>query len=537
MSSSASSSSTTVDMEQQPSVKLSDHVDVETLGGDDEQKHAPATASSSSSSSAVSAPDVRPSSFYDLRIAVVGNVDSGKCFARGTKLRLLDGHLIAVEDVTAGTRLMGDDSTARIVTAGTLTADYGKLYTIEPHWEGVQPFTVNEAHILVIRINRRPDWLRADLQRSSRVYHSWTVRWYELDSHNMLQRRERRFTSRAAAQVACVRRRRIWTPIAWEVSVGDYLRLPQHQRADCQLFTSSAVTFQSSELTLTQQLMGVLQQPPTPAQVSWAAWALGLWVAGGPTGKEAISQDEPARVVPESQWEILARLMQYEQLFGEGVHQVADSKSPANQSYWSKFGLIGQQVGCGGASHASSIFHRLLLAYGILHDKSIPHAWLCDGVDVRRAMLAGIIDGSGYCDVDTAKCELRSEKCVDVEGYKTLAASLGLRTSAIGAQVPLVDEAGETTSIVYRVFLSGPIWDVVQLCAVTQKVCPKPETASVDQVEDADHSCFGFNVIPRSMGEYFGFAVHGGANRRFLLEDFTVTHNVSPLTHSQPGSK
>ena len=45
------------------------------------------------------------------------------------------------------------------------------------------------------------------------------------------------------------------------------------------------------------------------------------------------------------------------------------------------------------------------------------------------------------------------------------------------------------------------------------------------------------------MDEYFGFAVHGGHNRRFLLEDFTITHNVSHLRivavrscHSPPSS-
>ena len=69
-------------MEQQPSVKLSDHVDVEALGGQEEQKQPFAStstpASPSSSTVPTSCSDGRPPSFYDLRIAVVGNVDSGQ---------------------------------------------------------------------------------------------------------------------------------------------------------------------------------------------------------------------------------------------------------------------------------------------------------------------------------------------------------------------------------------------------------------------------------------------------------------------------
>ena len=64
-------------MEQQASVKLSDHVDVESLGGHEEQKYPPSSPSLSSASPS-SLADGRTSSFYDLRIAVVGNVDSGQ---------------------------------------------------------------------------------------------------------------------------------------------------------------------------------------------------------------------------------------------------------------------------------------------------------------------------------------------------------------------------------------------------------------------------------------------------------------------------
>ena len=73
--------SSTSDMNEggQPSVRLADHLDVASMSlQQDEEKlplSSPATPTSTSSSST---PSSRPTSFFDLRIAVVGNVDSGK---------------------------------------------------------------------------------------------------------------------------------------------------------------------------------------------------------------------------------------------------------------------------------------------------------------------------------------------------------------------------------------------------------------------------------------------------------------------------
>ena len=68
---------------------------------------------------------------------------------------------------------------------------------------------------------------------------------------------------------------------------------------------------------------------------------------------------------------------------------------------------------------------------------------------------------------------------------------------------------------------SGEMWEIVQYCALSHKRAPDP---SVVQLEDS--RCYGFTVTALPVGDYYGFAVHGGANRRFLLADFTITHNV-----------
>jgi superfamily II DNA or RNA helicase len=80
----------------------------------------------------------------------------GKCLARGTKVRMYDGQLKAVEDVADGDLVLGDDFQPRYVW-GT-TSGRSPLYTVrhEPlpgaPPEAPQPrdYTVNDAHILTL---------------------------------------------------------------------------------------------------------------------------------------------------------------------------------------------------------------------------------------------------------------------------------------------------------------------------------------------------------------------------------------------------
>ena len=107
----------------------------------------------------------------DQNVLLGSPTGSGKCFARGTQLRLYNGDLIAVENIRGGEQLMGDDGTPRIVTPGSLTArgSRGVLYTVTPQWEGAEAFTVNGEHILVLSNSVRP-WTRGRCRLSGDVY-------------------------------------------------------------------------------------------------------------------------------------------------------------------------------------------------------------------------------------------------------------------------------------------------------------------------------------------------------------------------------
>ena len=95
-------------------------------------------------------------------------------------------------------------------------------------------------------------------------------------------------------------------------------------------------------------------------------------------------------------------------------------------------------------------------------------------------------------------------------------------TSCVSQQSGTVDDG-------FCVSFSGDVSGVAE-CRCLPLPVSRPAVAEVE-------SCsrwHAFSIAPLPVDDYFGFAV-SGANRRFLLADFTVTHNVS-LSSAQLSS-
>ena len=478
---------------------------------------------------------------------------SAKCFARGTQVRLSDGGLINVEDVVGGERLMGPDGQPRIVTPGSTVRGRAVMYEIVPAWAGAEAFVVNAAHILVLTNAVEPS-LSGSSERG------WRVCWFELDARtNAMSRRvSSAFFSEGDARDCLAALLAEWSgPLQWEVSVADFLSAPTAVRLSCTLMQSGPITFASGlDRSVASVLTKLIGRAPSAEQSAWAAWYLGMWMADGSSHNAWIAQGGALPPSPQQHQEICAKLLRYPQVFpGERVQQRLDSSagSPVLRFQY--------RVG--------SVADGLLRAYDLLHHKRIPQAWVCDSLDVRRCILAGMMDGGGHCASDVCIFIAGSKRVAD--GCKLLAASLGLRNGevtdacsravwkkdtslraflkavAAPAAFPcdsdraaadedafisddddLMDEDEDRR---YRLAISGDMSAVTQHCAAGHK--KRPQRATPLSLREAEASrCYGIRRItelPES--DFFGFAVHGGVDRRFLLRDFTITHNVSPPQH------
>lgn len=72
--------------------------------------------------------------------------NSGKCFAKGTKILMEDGSKKNVEDIKVGDYVMSPTSEPRLVT--NLGHGYEDMFEIIPNDIGYEPFTVNASHII-----------------------------------------------------------------------------------------------------------------------------------------------------------------------------------------------------------------------------------------------------------------------------------------------------------------------------------------------------------------------------------------------------
>jgi hypothetical protein len=72
---------------------------------------------------------------------------AGKCLAKGTKIMLVNGEMINVENIKVGDKLMGDDSKPRKVLS--LARGREMMYDIIP--KKGDTYTVNESHILSLK--------------------------------------------------------------------------------------------------------------------------------------------------------------------------------------------------------------------------------------------------------------------------------------------------------------------------------------------------------------------------------------------------
>ena len=460
-------------------------------------------------------------------VAVSSPTGSGKCFARGTRLRMYNGDSIAVESIRGGEQLMGDDGLPRTVQSGSLThydprqraegQPEEKLYRISPTWDGARPFTVNGAHILVLVNNQTP----FSKQQSGQP--TWRAMWWEVSTDGRMVCRSTSFPTKAQAQARVDSLKATWQPVEWEVSVDDYLRASNAAKYACKLIACKAITFvnpQLQQLRLSVVLHRLLGVAPSGHQVKYMAWWLGMWLTDGDSGQARISQGGAPPPDPHHHHQLFARLHDYQRVFNEPVEKVFDQTSSAGWPvYWFKYGM-------------GSVAGRVLQVYGLVGNKHIPRALICDLIGVRRFLLAGIIDGNGYYDPGNVY-EIAAKHRHVIVGYKELAATLGLRNGDINPHLITNQQTG-VQYMGYRINLSGDMWDVVQYCAATYKQCPQPGTPGYVE-KNKDSRCYGFTIaqdVNDPTGEYFGFAVTGGINRRFLLEDYTVAHNVRRHRHN-----
>lgn len=165
---------------------------------------------------------------------------------------------------------------------------------------------------------------------------------------------------------------------------------------------------------------------------------------------------------------------------------------------------------------------RLRLYGGRAGDKFVPDAYKYTDLANRLEILAGLLDTDGYCTYKGYDYISKSRRLADDVAF--LCRSAGLRASV----KPCIKGYRDVKGVYYRISISGDCSIIP--CRVKRKIADKrQQKKSVLRT--------GFHAEPAGCGEYYGFTVDG--DNRYLLSDFTITHNCgktivfSALTQEQ----
>ena len=156
----------------------------------------------------------------------------------------------------------------------------------------------------------------------------------------------------------------------------------------------------------------------------------------------------------------------------------------------------------------------------LLNNKHIPCEYKCNSRDIQLKVLAGLIDSDGY---NKGGCyEIIQKNNVLAEDIVYLSRSLGFACySRKSRKVCYNAKNGPKEGIYNRICIYGAGIEEIPV------LCKRKKNPARKQIKDA--LVYRIKVEKLEVDEYYGLEIDG--NRRFVLGDFTVTHNTSIGLH------
>ena len=154
----------------------------------------------------------------------------------------------------------------------------------------------------------------------------------------------------------------------------------------------------------------------------------------------------------------------------------------------------------------------------LLGKKHIPDDYKINDRKTRLELLAGIIDTDGsYCHKSKGYDVIQKNKVL-ADDILFVARSLGFSANMKECEKSCMYKNEKRTGTYHRIHISGD-----NLSAIPVK-CPRKMAIS-ERVINKDSMVMGITIEPRGWGKYYGFELDN--NHKYLLGDFTVTHNTS----------
>uniref|UniRef100_A0A6C0ICD8 DOD-type homing endonuclease domain-containing protein n=1 Tax=viral metagenome TaxID=1070528 RepID=A0A6C0ICD8_9ZZZZ len=173
-----------------------------------------------------------------------------------------------------------------------------------------------------------------------------------------------------------------------------------------------------------------------------------------------------------------------------------------------------------GGDVSKNIFMDFLRKNNLINNKHIPLHYKCNSRKNQLALLAGIIDSDGYYHQNCYEIIQKNEKLLDDIVF--LARSLGFSAYKKQVQKTCTNARDDDGNICPK---TGTYY-LINICGKGLEelptVCPRKKGQVRKQIKDVLKYRIHLEKLPED--DYYGFEIDG--NHRFVLGDFTVTHNT-----------
>jgi len=400
------------------------------------------------------------------------SVGSGKCLHPDTDVITYSGTIIKAKDLRPGMELMGLDSTPRRVL------DIGKghemMYEITPI-KG-EPWKCNETHVLSLQYNEQGRIQKTPSNTYLVKYHEYTP-----DGRGVFKMPTVKTLIEAERIVSNLKPNHIV-----DIPLNEFLELPKYVKDALKLFRSGPISFSRKNDPL------------------FDPYVLGAWLGDGSSYGARITIHAKEGVLLD---EIAKRIRRYGLIPRKGE---LVNKTKCNSYY-----LTRPETNDMKGKYGSNDFLTTLKNYDLLANKHIPGDIKTGSISTRLQVLAGLLDTDGYLGGNCFEITQKNKRLA--EDIAFVARSLGFAAYIKQVQKSCMYKGEKKCGTYHKISISGE--GLEKIPTVLDRKIAKPR----QQAKDARRT--GFSVKKLGVGEYIGPVLD--KDHRYLLGDFTVTHNTA----------
>mgnify|MGYP003776041067 CR=1 FL=1 len=388
------------------------------------------------------------------------------CVDPNTPILTWGGSKKLAKDIQIGDELIGDDGTKR--TVQDICEGVDDMYEIYQH--KFDNYIVNSQHILTFKISGHCSIYWLDKKKM------WTMGWLDMN------KRKFRFKSMSTTRTTKTKedvyedmvkyRNTLDTNDILEIKVKDYLTLPDSVKNKLKGYKTSGVQWKHQDVPIDPYIFG-------------------MWLGDGDSdGRGFASQDKELI----EKWESWC------------------SNNNAKFEHSKRYNYRIKHIS---GKRCTPPLKTILKKHELFNNKHIPSIYLQNDRKTRLSLLAGLIDTDGYVG-SNGRCIIITQVRKELsEQILYLARSLGMSAFCKKRHTKWTWNNETKYGYAYEVAISGEgLEDIPTILGY--KKCLKRQ-----QKKDALVS--GIKITHIGKGPFNGWQIDG--NERFLLGDFTVTHN------------